>query len=291
MVDSTVFLDRAEGLRVWLGSQVVSRVAGTEGPARRARIFAAPGERWFTDDRPIRQVHADAAMFVGGLRALLYQSLHPLAMAGVAQHSDYRHDPWGRLARTSYFLAATTFGPTREAERAVARVHAVHQRVRGIAPDGRPYAASDPHLMRWVHCAETDSFLAAYRRYGHARLTLEQCDGYITDSAFIAERLGIDDPPRTRAQLAAALREYRPELAGTPQARSAARYLLLQAPLPLPARAAYSALAAAAVGLMPAWTRWPLRLPYLPAADATVGRLAGQSIVTTIRWATRPPAA
>ncbi|SNQ49332.1 conserved hypothetical protein [Frankia canadensis] len=288
MVGSTVVLDRTEELRVWLGSHVFSRVAGSEGPARRERIFAAPGERWFAEDRPIRRVHGDASMFVGGLRALLLQSLHPLAMAGVAEHSDYRHDPWGRLARTSYFLAATTFGPAKEAERSVARVHAVHRRVRGIAPDGRPYDASDPHLMRWVHLAETDSFLAAFQRYGHTRLTPEECDGYVADTAVIAGHLGIPDVPRTREELDAALREYRPELAGTPEARSAARYLLLQAPLPLPARPPYTALATAAVGLMPVWTRWPLRLPYLPAAEATVGRLAGQSIVTTIRWATRP---
>ena len=105
-------------------------------------------------------------MFVGGMRALLLQSLHPLAMAGVAEHSDYRHDPWGRLQRTADFLAATTFGPESEAERAVARVRAVHEHVQGVAADGRPYRANDPHLLRWVHLAELESFLVAYRRYG-----------------------------------------------------------------------------------------------------------------------------
>ncbi|WP_225438615.1 oxygenase MpaB family protein [Candidatus Frankia nodulisporulans] len=274
-------------LRGWLGGQVFQRVAGPEGAGRRERIFAAPGERWFAEDRPIRLVHADSAMFVGGLRALLLQSLHPLAIAGVTQHSDFRNDPWGRLARTSFFLAATTFGPADEAERAIARVRAVHRRVRGVAADGRPYAAGDPHLMRWVHVAEVDSFLAAYQRYGTHPLDAAQRDGYVADTAVVAERLGIKDPPRTTAELADTLRSYRPELTGTPEARSAARYLLLRAPLPLAARAPYSALAGAAVGLMPVWTRWPLRLPYLPATEATVGRLAGQTIVTTIRWATR----
>jgi uncharacterized protein (DUF2236 family) len=80
-----------------LESKLFAMVAGPEGPANRERIHRAPGTRWFGDDRPIRQVHADASMFVGGLRALLLQSLHPLAMAGVAEHSDYRGDPWGRL--------------------------------------------------------------------------------------------------------------------------------------------------------------------------------------------------
>ncbi len=97
-------------LRARLGEMVFERVAGPDGPQHRDRIHNAVGERWFADDRPIRTVHADSSMFIGGLRALLLQSLHPLAMAGVAGHSGYRGDPWGRLQRTSYFLAVTTFG-------------------------------------------------------------------------------------------------------------------------------------------------------------------------------------
>jgi uncharacterized protein (DUF2236 family) len=294
--DGEVVLPRVtigpEDVRSWVGGQVLQRVAGSAGPERRQRIFAAGGERWFADDRPIRRVHADASMFIGGLRALLLQSLHPLAMAGVAGHSDYREDPWGRLQRTSFFLAVTTFGPAEEAERAVARVRAVHRRVRGTAPDGRPYAASDPHLLAWVHVAEVDSFLAAYRRYGGGGpLTRAERDGYVADTALVAAKLGVVDPPRTEAELAEQLAGYRPELAGTRQARQAARYLLLHPPLPIPARLPYGALASAAVGLMPAWTRWPLRLPYLPASEATLGRLAGRGVVAGIRWAMVPPAA
>jgi len=97
----------SEAFRSWAGRQVLKRVAGPQGPQRHEEIFAAGGVRWFAEGRPIRRVHADASMFVGGLRALLLQSLHPLAMAGVAGHSDYRHDPWGRLQRTSFFLAMT----------------------------------------------------------------------------------------------------------------------------------------------------------------------------------------
>ena len=110
-------------------------------------------------------------MFVGGIRALLVQSLHPLAMAGVAAHSGYKGDPWGRLQRTSTFLATTTFGTVEHAEELIERVRAIHERVRGTAPDGRPYAASDPHLLRWVHITEVDSFLAAYQRFGAEPLT------------------------------------------------------------------------------------------------------------------------
>ena len=104
-------------------------------------------------------------------------------MAGVAGHSGYRGDPWGRLQRTSYFLAVTTFGTAEDAEEAIKRVQSVHERVRGTAPDGRPYAASDPRLLKWVHVAEVDSFLAAYQRYGRARLDQADRDGYVADAA------------------------------------------------------------------------------------------------------------
>jgi len=228
-------------------------------------------------------------MFVGGLRALLLQSLHPLVMAGVAQHSDYREDPWGRLQRTSFFLAVTTFGPASEAERAIARVRGVHRRIRGTTADGHAYAADDPHLLRWVHLAEVDSFLAAYQRYGiGAQLDQRERDSYIADTSVVAAKLGVIDPPRSEAELRDQLAHFRPELAGTAEAREAARFLLLPRPLPVVARLPYSALAAAAVGLLPVWARWPLRLPYFPASEATVGRLAGRSVVAGISWAMTP---
>ena len=276
---------RPAQLRSRLGSSLFQRVAGPEGAERHAQINAL-GDRWFAEDRPIRRVHGDAAMFVGGLRALLLQSLHPLAMAGVAQHSDFRDDPWGRLQRTSYFLAVTTFGPDYEAERAVARVRGVHRRVHGTTSDGRAYAADDPHLLSWVHLAEVDSFLAAYQCYGVGeKLDQGDRDGYVADTAVVAAKLGVGNPPRSEAELQDQLARFRPELAGTAEAREAARFLLLKPPLPLPARLPYAALAAAAVGLLPVWARWPLRLPFVPVTEATVGRLVGRGVVAGISWA------
>ena len=154
-----------KAVRAALGSSLFEMIAGPDGPAARTRIHHTPGPRWFAEDRPIRRVHADASMFVGGLRALLLQSLHPLAMAGVAEHSNYRDNPWGRLQRTSTFLAETTFGSAVDAQRAVDHVRGIHRRVHGIAADGRPYTATDPHLLEWVHIAEADSF------YGHTSFT------------------------------------------------------------------------------------------------------------------------
>jgi uncharacterized protein (DUF2236 family) len=277
-------------LRARLGAGVFEKVAGAEGPQRRVRIHEAPGPRWFGEDRPIRAVHGDASMFVGGLRALLLQSLHPLAMAGVAGHSGYRGDPWGRLARTSYFLASTTFGPEAEARATIERIRSVHAAVRGTAPDGRPYSASDPHLLEWVHLAEIDSFLRAHSRYGTAPLDQEGRDGYVADTARIARELGVPDPPETEAELAARLEGFRPELEGTPEARSTARFLLLNPPLPLVARAPYALLAAAAVALLPRWARLPLHLPYLPLVEQTAVRAAGGLVTQGIRWVMAPPA-
>jgi uncharacterized protein (DUF2236 family) len=280
----------AEMVRSRVGASIFERVAGAEGAGRRRTIHGAQGERWFAADAPVRRVHADSSMFVGGIRALLLQSLHPLAMAGVVAHSGYRGDPWGRLQRTSYFLAVTTFGRAGDAQAAIRRVKAVHERVTGIAPDGRPYAASDPHLLAWIHIAEVDSFLCAHRQFGARPLDQAGRDRYVADMARIGAELGVQDPPRTEAELAGRIRQYRPELRGTPQARSAARFLLLSPPLPIIARAPYGVLAAAATSLLPGWARRPLYLPRLPITETALVRPAGHAVIHAIRWALTPPA-
>jgi len=272
-------------VRESLGASLFTMVAGPDGPAQRTRIHDAPGPRWFGEDRPVRTVHADAAMFVGGLRALLLQSLHPLAMAGVAEHSNYRGDPWGRLQRTSTFLAVTTFGTAADAQRAVDRVRGIHRRVHGVAADGRAYTATDPHLLQWVHVAEIDSFLLAHRLYGAAPLDRDGRDGYVADMARVAAQLGVVDPPRTERELAERIKSYRPELRSTAAARDAARYLLLTPPLPMVARAPYAVLAATSVAMLPPWARTPLLLPYFPPLERTVVRAAGRALVSGIRWA------
>ncbi len=272
-------------VRERLGQGLFAMVAGPEGPQRRERIHGAAGPRWFAPDRPIREVHADASMFVGGLRALLLQSLHPLAMAGVAEHSDYRGDPWGRLQRTSTFLAFTTFGTAGDAQRAVDKVRGIHRRVHGVAPDGRPYRADDPHLLEWVHIAEIDSFLVAHRLYGATPLDQDGRDAYVADTARVATALGVVDPPRTEAQLRERIEAFRPELRSTQAARDAARFLLITPPLPLLARGPYGVIAATSVSMLPSWARLPLRLPYLPPVEATAIRAAGRVLVGGIRWA------
>jgi uncharacterized protein (DUF2236 family) len=130
----------------------------------------------------------------------------------VAEHSDYRGDPWGRLQRTSTFLAVTTFGTANDAQRAVDKVRGIHRRVHGVAPDGRAYRADDPHLLEWVHIAEIDSFLLAHRLYGAKPLDQSGRDAYVSDTARVASALGVVDPPQTEAELRERIAAVRPEL-------------------------------------------------------------------------------
>lgn len=281
-------------LRTRLAHALRSRVAGDDADAEAGRIWGATGPRWFGPQDAIWRVHADASMFVGGIRALLLQSLHPLAMAGVAGHSGYKSDPWGRLQRTSNFLATTTFSTIANAEAAIARVRSIHDRVRGRAPDGRPYRAGDPHLLGWVHVAEADSFLSTFQAYGPQRLTPAECDEYVAQTAITAAALGVLDPPTTQAELAEALAAYRPELEATPAALEAARFLLYESPLPLAARPGYAMLAAGAVADLPDWARHALDLRLPGPLDALAGPVVGRPLGTVsaglVRWALSDPA-
>jgi uncharacterized protein (DUF2236 family) len=272
-----------------LGAELFRRVAGPDGPKHRERIHGTPGPRWFPADSPIGRVHGDASMFVGGIRAVLLQTMHPAAMTAVAEHSGYRGDMWGRLARTSRFIAVTTFGTDEHAQQAVDAVRAIHDRVSGTLPDGTPYAASDPHLLLWVHVAEVDSFLAAHQVYGKRPLDQAGRDEYVAQTAVVARRLGVVEAPTTEAELRAVVEAFRPELEATDHAREAVAFLVWHPPLPWAARPAYGALVAAAVGLMPVWTRRPLGLPRLPVSERTVVRALGSAATGTIRWALRPP--
>lgn len=278
--------------RARLARALRSRVAGDDAATRARLIWGSEGERWFTPDDVVWAVHADASMFVGGIRALLLQSLHPLAMAGVAGHSGYKGDPWGRLQRTSGYIATTTFGTIEHADATIEHVRSIHERVRGKAHDGRPYRASDPHLLHWVHIAEAESFLLAYEAYGERgrrRLSEADRDTYLSQAAVSARRLGVLDPPLTYARLRADLQAFRPELESTSAAREAARFLLLHPPLPPASLPGYAMLAGGALAILPVWARRELGLPVLPGADAVLGRPVGRTAAGLVRWAMADP--
>ena len=188
---------------------------------------------------------------VGGLRSLILQALHPLAMAGVAQHSDYRKRPLERLRRTSHYVAATTFGDRATAEAAAARVRRIHRRVRGIDPvTGNAYSADDPDTQLWVHCVEWHSFLAAYRAYATSRLSREEENRYIAEGAPIAALLGVPEAsvPKTVEEMRAYFADVRPQLCVSDSTRDAIGFVLnppltreliaLQLPLRITAAAA-----------------------------------------------------
>jgi uncharacterized protein (DUF2236 family) len=164
---------------------------------------------------------------VVALRALLLQALHPLAMAGVDQHSQWRDDPGARLASTSAYEVTISFGDRAAALAAAARVRKIHDYVRGTDPaTGKPYAAQDPALLLWVHNALVDSQLACARRYGS--MTPDEEDRYVREQVAAAGLIGIPATlaPTTAKELAAYFEEVRPDLQCSPAAAQAMGYLL-----------------------------------------------------------------
>lgn len=272
------------GARRRVGLVVRSRIAGDDADARRHQIWLSEGERWNSPDDAICRVNGDASMFAAGLTALLLQSLHPGAMAGVADHSDYRGDPWGRLQRTSQFIATTTFGTIPDASALIRAINGAHRTVVGTDHRGRPYDARDPHLLRWVHVAEIWSFLECHRLYGREKLFASDRDEYVRQAARTGLMLGARDVPLTVRELEDALESYRPELEASPAALDARRFLLDGPPMAWTDKPAYALLRTGAVAALPGWARAMLELPAGPLGSRDLGLAAGRTGVSTLRW-------
>jgi len=208
------------------------------------------------------RLHADLSAPVGGLRSLLLQALHPLALAGVDQHSQWRGDPAGRFASTAAYVLTTTYGDRAAATAAADRVRKIHQRVRGTDPvTGKPYAASDPALLIWVHAAQVESNLAAAARYGLALTRAEQ-DRYVAEMTAVAELVGVPaaglaegGAPASVAELDAYLAAVRPSLATSQSTADTATYLIGMPDIEPELADAYAVLATAAVASLPGWAR------------------------------------
>jgi len=276
-----------EAIRLSIGDSVRTILTGRPTPAGND-LASPPGDPGlFGPDSAAWKVHGDISMLIGGLRALLIQTLHPLAMAGVSDHSDYRHDPTGRLHRTGAFIATTTFASTAAAESAAARVRRVHDRVQGTGPDGQTYAASDPHLLMWVHATEVDSFVRAHRRYSAHPLAESDYDRYVGEMGVILTLLGGQDPPGSLDELDQVLTSYQPELRSSRLARDTVRFLLVP-PAPLLARGPYGIVAGAAVGMLPRYARRMLWLPLAPGSDQLMVRPAAHALLKVLGWALGP---
>jgi uncharacterized protein (DUF2236 family) len=235
------------------------------------------------------QVHGDfSAMLVGGMSALLLQMLHPAALAGVWEHSNFREDLIGRLRRTGQFVAATTFASTNDAQGIIQHVARIHTQVKGTTAYGQTYSASDPHLLTWVHVAEMRSFLAAHLRFKNRHLSLADQDRYYLETARIASMLGATHIPTSSAAIEDYLTMMRPELCF--DERTADVFALLKHP---PSSNLFTRLFSrcamlAALDTLPSWAR-----EFYPATSR-FSRLCGKFVVDCVapilRWAVRDSA-
>ncbi|MFV3382468.1 oxygenase MpaB family protein [Pseudomonas sp. NY15354] len=274
-----------EALRRRIETQVMSLTGlalgqlDLESPKGDPGLFGPQSISW--------QVHGDfPSMLVGGISALMLQLLHPLALAGVWDHSNFRQDLLGRLRRTSQFISGTTFGSTRDAEWLIEKVRTIHLKVVGTAPDGRPYAASDPDLLTWVHVAEVSSFLAAHLRYRNPHLSREAQDAYYDEIALIAERLGARDVPRSCQAVEAYLQRMRPQLLCDARSHEVVD-ILLDAPAPSRmAQPVGKLMLNAGIDLLPDWARDMLDLHQSPLQQRMI-RLGINRIAPVLRWAMR----
>lgn len=241
-------------------------------------------EALFEKDTPIRMVHADlVGMMVGGIRALLLQMLHPDALQGVLDHSNFREDMHGRLRRTAKFIAVTTFAHRDEAMNAIERVNRIHTKVSGTLPDGTPYSATNPRTLAWVHVTEASSFLAGYLRHVRPDMPGYEQDEYYRQFAVIARALGADPVPTSRNEAEELFRELRGDLQSSPEAREIAQLVLTQRPPGTPP-GLQSVLGGDAVEMLPPFARTMLGLQR-PGIAALPARAATWGMGKTLRWA------
>ncbi|MBH3412325.1 MULTISPECIES: oxygenase MpaB family protein [Pseudomonas] len=274
-----------EALRRRIETQVMSLTGLALGQLDLESPKGDPG--LFGPDSISWRVHGDfPSMLVGGISALMLQLLHPLALAGVWDHSNFREDLLGRLRRTSQFISGTTFGSTRDAEWLIDKVRTIHVQVTGTAPDGRPYAASDPDLLTWVHVAEVSSFLAAHLRYRDPQLSRADQDAYYAEIALIAERLGARGVPRSCQQVEDYLQQMRPQLQCSARSLEVVG-ILLEAPAPSRlAEPVGKLMLQAGIDLLPDWAQALLGLQQGPLQRQMI-RLGLQRTAPILRWAMR----
>lgn len=257
--------------------------AGFRGAGADTPGTGDPG--WFGPDSVAWRVHADPAIFVAGVAAFALQSLHPLALAGVADHGSFAEDFFGRTQRTGMFVAGVVYGSSAEAQARVDEVHRVHERVIGVAPDGRHYSANDPDLLEWVHVTEYLAIAAASRRFGLVPLERDALDRYVAEVAVVGEAMGITAPPRSWEELDRAFQGFRPHLAVGEQTR-AGMCLLRDPPGLTPAgRRSWGLIWAGALACLPPTAGTLLGLPAPRARDL----VACRSMLRALGVALGPP--
>lgn len=231
------------------------------------------------------RVHGDVTtMMAGGVSGLLLEMLHPAALAGVWDHSNFRKDMLGRLRRTARFMALTTYAHRDEAEAAIERVNRIHAKVAGTMPDGMAYQANDPRLLAWIHVAGASSFLNAWMRFAEPAMSRRDQDAYFAEVAGVARRLGADPVPASRTEADALIEQFRSELRATERSREVAQIILNPPATGLRTLPVQALLSQAAVDLLPRWARKMHGLNgsvfARPMVDAATFGMA-----STLRWA------
>lgn len=231
------------------------------------------------------RVHGDVTtMMVGGVSGLLLEMLHPAALAGVWDHSNFRNDMLGRLRRTARFIALTTYAERGDAEAAIARVNRIHAKVTGTMPDGTFYSANDPRLLAWIHVAGAVSFLNAWVRFGEPTMSRRDKDAYFAEVADVARRLGADPVPENFSDAVALISEFRDELRATDRSREVAGIILNPQAAGLRAVPVQAVIAQAATDLLPVWARKMHNLNSSMLARPMVDA-ATFGMASTLRWA------
>lgn len=237
------------------------------------------------------RIHSDfTTMMIGGLSALLLQMLHPLVLAGVWDHSNFRDDPFGRLRRTAQFVSGTTYGSTQQALVFIDRINGIHSHVQGLLPDGTAYSARDPALLTWVHVASVSCFLRAHVRYRDACLTYADQDLYLAEMSQIARRLGAPSVPVTLSEIDSYLATLRPLLRVDKRTREVARTLLGPRAVRPGAMLFQSVASRAAIDLLPGWAA-RMHGFAMPGPERLLVRGGAQGAAAVLRWALHDSAA
>ena len=206
------------------------RAARTRGAGEASdHGFFGPGSLGWRVDREV-------VVLAGATAAFLLQLADPAVAAGVAQHSNFREDPYGRLRRTLSSTFSVAFGSTVRAHGAIEHLNAIHRSVKGTIPEGGAgYHALDPVLLLWVHATLIDTAIRIYDRYVDP-LTVEEMDAYLRESRPVAVRLGVSDDlfPDTLDQLRVWMAERisRGLVQVTPTARSLSESVLYPSRFP-----------------------------------------------------------
>jgi len=267
-----------------VGSEYLKDLFAGDQALDPADIATAETPGWFTNQDPIWTVNSDPSLLIGGIASLFIQTLHPLVMAGVADHSDYETDTLGRLHRTGRFIAATTFAKEEIAQQSVDIVNKIHLKINGQAPDGRTYSATTSDLLNWVHVTETYCFISAYQKFGPKKISDTDADLYVQQMGMISSKLGVQDPAQSMPEITAQLNQFESECEYKEQAKETIKFLINPQVVPKPLKPAYALVVVSALSLLPLWARKLMLVP-LPPLITPIGVYPAAKILSSaLRW-------